>query len=334
VLAWSTIGQVGFMFLALGAGNVAGSMFHLLTHACFKALLFLGAGCIIRALGEEQDIYRMGAGVRKALPQVFWAFVLGALALAAVPPFSGFFSKGEILLSALGSASAGFRLVWLLGLAASLLTVLYTFRMLLLVFFGGPLADKPAESEDIPGPMIQVLWPLALLSLLAGGLNLPGAAPWSRWLADLLSPLSGPFHHPQAHAALWHMTLEIGLSLAGILIAVALYGPASSLGRRHPAMPGVGLQGLLLEGFKVDRLYRLAVARPYQALAGLLWRDVDERLVDGTAERAGRLMTLASSGVRLWTTGRISTYLCMLLAGLVLILLLILAAGAWNAVPL
>lgn len=327
VLAWSTIGQVGFMFLAIGAGNVAASMFHLLTHACFKALLFLGAGCIVQALGEEQDIYRMGAGVRKALPQVFWAFGFGALALAAVPPFSGFFSKGEILVSVLGRSGAGFGLAWLLGLAASLLTVLYTFRMLLLVFFGGPSAQKPAGSEGIPAPMIRVLWPLAFLSLLAGGLNLPGTGPWSGWLAELLSPVVGPWHHPEGEAALWHMALEVGLSLAGILIAVALYGPGNRIGRRRPALPGIGLQGILLEGFKLDRLYELAVVRPYQALAGWLWRDVDEKIVDGTAERTGRLMALASSGVRLWTTGRISTYLSMLLAGLVFILLILLAGA-------
>jgi len=330
VLAWSTIGQVGFMFLAIGAGTVAGSMFHLLTHACFKALLFLGAGCIVQALDEEQDIYRMGAGVRKALPQVFWTFVLGALALAAVPPFSGFFSKGEILVSVLGRSGAGFGLVWLLGLAASLLTVLYTFRMLLLVFFGGPSAEKPAGSRDIPDPMIRLLWPLAILSLLAGGLNLPGAAPWSRWLAELLSPVVGPLHHPKGEAALWHMALEIGLILSGILIAVALYGPGNRIGRRRPALPGVGLQGVLLEGFKVNRLYELAAVRPYQALASWLWSDVDEKLVDGTAERTGRLMALASSGVRLWATGRISSYLSMLLAGLAFILLLLLGAAAYQ----
>jgi NADH-quinone oxidoreductase subunit L len=328
VLAWSTVSQVGFMVLALGAGDPAGSMFHLVAHAFFKSLLFLAAGCIIKALDEEHDILAMGWRVRHDLPRVFWPFLVGVLALAAVPPVSGFFSKGRILSAVLAQSGWGSAVLACAASAAALLTALYSFRLLFLVFFGQP-AEKapPLRPGSVSGSMTAPLLPLALLALGAGLLNLPGHNGISNWLTRALATVPGvPGAVPQGPEA-FVAVLDGLIAGAGLLLGLFLYGPRASRARPAPAAERGGLRWLLEQGLGLDLAYERFLARPYRCAARALYQRVETQGLDGTSTAAAGLLARASSGVRLWTTGRLSTYLCMLLAGLALIALI--AAAGW-----
>jgi len=323
VLAWSTLSQVGFMMLAIGAGDPAASMFHLIVHAIFKSLLFLAAGCLIQALGEEHDIFAMGGKLRHRLPHVFWPFFFGVLALAAVPPFSGFWSKGRVLSAVLAQPGAGYTALALAASAAALLTSLYAFRLLLLAFFGRSARTDALRPESVPGSMSGILWPLALLCLMAGTLDLPGHWGASNWLTGVLASAPGLPHGPEGVSEALVALLDSALALAGLLLALLAYGPME---RFFPRIPeGARLWNLMARGFGLDGTYERILARPYRSGANLLWLRVEQGLLETASSGAAALLGRASSGVRLWTTGRLSTYLLMLLAGLVLILLI--AAG-------
>lgn len=381
VLAWSTISQVGYMFLGVGAGDVTGTMFHLLVHAFFKSLLFMAAGCVILHLHEEHDIYRMGAKVRRGLPQTFWLFLFGCLALAGLPPSSGFFSKGRILLATLAHGGGEYTVLWVVGTLAALLTALYTFRLLFLVFFGGPgdeaarearadrpparggageagilrmarglvtlltglfllrfvfraLFDEKADGGDGGGraamaAMQSVLWPLGILALVAGALNLPGEWPVSNWLGRFLGPAPGVAAGLHGAPEALVDAIDAVIALTGLVAAWFLWGPGDRVGRRHPVEADRGIGGALLAGFGLDDLYRLAVARPYRALSNLLWRGVDERWVDGANRGAAALVSLASRGARLASTGRMSTYLVLFLLGAAAVLAVMAGRLLW-----
>ncbi len=175
VIAYSTMSQIGYMFLAVGLGAFGAGLFHLMTHAFFKALLFMAAGVVIHALAGEQDIRRMG-GLGKALPWTYRCFLVGALALAAIPPFAGFFSKDAILASAAGAGTLGW-ILWGVGVAGAFLTALYTFRLVFIVFFGEPAADQPhLHRERFEGPL-SMMWPVGVLTvgaIVSGFLQFPG----------------------------------------------------------------------------------------------------------------------------------------------------------------
>jgi NADH-quinone oxidoreductase subunit L len=313
VLAYSTISQVSYMFLGVGAGDITGSMFHLLSHAFFKALLFLAAGCIIQALQEEHDIFRMG-NLRKHLPAVYWLFLAGAVSLSALPLTGGFFSKDRILLAAFIQPDPLFRFLWILGAMTALLTPLYTFRLFFIVFIR-PGDQKEHEVRPVPGLMVWILWPLALLSLFSGFLNLPGIWSGREWLTHYLSSVPGAVAHLPASPRLeWGM--EIGSGVTSLLIvALAYYRYILA-----PISVRPGLQELLFSGFYLDRFYERMIVRPYQEMARLLWLRVDEGTLDQGIDKAGHIFPISSSGLRLWTTGRLSTYLKMLLLGFTVIL--------------
>jgi NADH-quinone oxidoreductase subunit L len=221
VLAYSTISQMGYLFLAVGAGDIAGSLFHLLSHAFFKALLFLAAGCIIQALHEEHDIFRMG-GLRAQLPQVFWLFLAGALSLGAFPLSGGFFSKDRILLAAFIHPEPAFKVFWGLAAAAALLTPLYIFRVLFVAFNGDARRRDPGPLRPLPRGMIGILWPLALLSLFDGLLNLPDIWTGKEWLGQYLSTVPGAVAHLRVSPSLeWAM--EIGSGLSALLMILLSY---------------------------------------------------------------------------------------------------------------
>jgi len=326
VLAWSTLSQVGFMMLAIGAGDPAASMFHLIVHAFFKSLLFLAAGCLIQALDEEHDIFAMGAKLRHRLPHVFWPFFLGVLALAAVPPFAGFWSKGRVLSAVLAQPGAGYAALALAASAAALLTSLYSFRLLLLAFFGRPARTDAPSPESVPLSTAWVLWPLALLCIGAGALDLPGHLGASNWLTGFLASAPGVPPGPDTVSETLITLLDTGLALAGLLLALLAYGPAE---RFFPRVPeGARFWNLMARGFGLEEASTRFIARPYRSVATLLWLRMEEGVLDRTTSGAAALLSRASSGVRLWTTGRLSTYLLMLLAGLTLILLV--AAGIWS----
>jgi NADH-quinone oxidoreductase subunit L len=323
-LAYSTMSQVSYMFMAVGAGDPAGGTFHLLSHAFFKALLFLAAGCLIQALGEEHDLFRMG-GLRKRLPSIYWPFLAGTLSLAAFPLTGGFFSKDRILLALLGHPEPVYRFLAGLAAATSLLTALYAFRLFFMVFLGEPAEAKERKLVQIPGLMIWPLWVLAALSLMGGLLNLPEVWSGGEWLARALVPVAG-FPRPAVVPAglQWGLAAGSGLSvLAMAMVARRLFLPPSTA-----ALP-TAVDTLFLNGFYLDRLYLAALAKPYRAISLLLWRGIDEAAIDGTVEGGARLFLRSSFGLRRWTNGRISTYLTMLWLGLAGILCLL--AVTWYA---
>jgi NADH-quinone oxidoreductase subunit L len=328
VLAWSTISQVGYMFLGIGAGDLTGSMFHLLSHAFFKSLLFMGAGCVIQALHEEHDIFRMGARVRTAMPQVFLLFFAGALALAAAPPASGYFSKGRILLATLGHGGGLYTLYWVIGSLAAILTALYTFRLVFLVFFGDPVfAPKTPDIEPLPPVMITILWPLAVLALGGGLLNLPDGWPGANWLGHALAGIPGAQIEIHGASELAVSVADAGFCAVGFFLAWTVYGPKTAPGRRGPAEPERAAHKLLGSGFGLDALYRVAVVAPYAVLAGFFRRVVDEGVIDALVMGQGTLLARTSRSVRLLATGRASTYLLTLLLGLAAMAALLLVRG-------
>jgi NADH-quinone oxidoreductase subunit L len=323
ILAYSTISQVSYMFLGVGSGDVTGGMDHLLSHGFFKALLFLGAGCVIQALHEEHDIFKMG-NLRKRLPVVFWLYLAGAVSLGAIPPFGGFFSKDRILLSTFGHPEPIYKVLALMAEITALITVLYTFRMFFVAFLEKPSGHEDFEKKDlkIPRFMVWVNLPLAILAIFAAGLNFPEAFGGRAWLSHYLASIPGSVPSFPVSAGL-ERSMEIGsglLNIAMLVVAYFLYRPEGRfLGYPSPVLSRKRLEELLFSGFYLDRLYQIALVGPYQAMAKIFWLKVDEGVVDDRFDATGNSFRLFSFGLQLWTTGRLSTYLKMLLLGFTVI---------------
>jgi NADH-quinone oxidoreductase subunit L len=338
VLAYSTVSQLGFMFLAMGVGAYGAGIFHLFTHAFFKALLFLGAGAVIHALGGEQDIRRMG-GLRTALPLTYWTFVVAALAIAGVPGLAGFFSKDEILFR---TFIGGHTWLWAVGLATSMLTAVYMFRLVFLTFHGERAAPPAAGADDLPRPrsthlhdappaMALALVVLAFGSLVAGYAGLPHALGGSNRFEQFLAPVLGPepgeaagdaaaAGEEQAATELGLMALSSAVAVGGVGVAAFFFlrrrDRAAALAMRFP-----GLHRLLLHKYYVDELYDAAIVQPIRiASAEGLWKRVDVRFIDGAVNRLGMLVAASGERVRLLQTGSVRAYAASLLIGVVLIL--------------
>ncbi|MFZ2448203.1 MAG: NADH-quinone oxidoreductase subunit L [Syntrophobacteraceae bacterium] len=315
VLAYSTISQLGYMFLAVGAGDIIGSMSHLLSHAFFKSLLFLCAGCIIQALHEEGDIFKMG-GLRPFMPKVFWLFLAGALSLGAVPPAGGFLNKDRLLLAVFNNPGDLFEIFRLAAFAATFLTSLYTFRLFFAVF-ARPVGVGVHDARPLPRIMVDTLWPLAVLGLGAGYLNLAPEWGGGEWLAGYLAPVRGAVPHIGATAEIEARiaAYDAVLAVAGVIVAYMLYGPKEfRVFRQIPGLFG-GMGKASLAGFYLDALYLRVIARPYETLARTLWIHVDERGLDGGIVGSGKAFSEAAAGLRHWTTGKLSTYLGMIFLG-------------------
>ena len=342
MLAYSTISQVGYMFLAVGAGDIVGGLFHLVSHAFFKALLFLAAGIVIQTLAEEHNIFRMGS-LRRRLPGVYWLFLIGAISLSAFPLLGGFFSKDRILLATFIHPGGAYKIFWFIGLAAAFLTPLYTFRVFFVAFSERTDGRGGEQIQPTPRFMAWVLWPLAICALGDGLLNLPGGI-GKNFLGNYLAIVPGARPDLGAGVATeWAMGLiSAATVVASMTLAYFLYHRRPA---REPALEGYW--GLLFSGFYLDRFYQSIFVRPYQAMARFLWRQVDDRydqqvivggaralfrpyralakfcwlqvdelvIDDGAEKTAGSLVTV-SRGLGYWTTGRLSTYLKMLLLGL------------------
>jgi NADH-quinone oxidoreductase subunit L len=299
VIAYSTMSQIGYMFLGAGLGAYANSMFHLMTHAFFKALLFLAAGIVIHALLGEQDMRKMG-GLRQYLPRTYAAFLVGALALTGIPPLSGFFSKDSILASALAAGWYG-QLLFAVGIAGAFLTGLYTFRMVFIVFGGEPSAyarehlHRPDRSE----PWVWMGWTvgvLAVLAVIGGWIQIAGL--WHP-LTDFLEPTVEPLVEPSGAQDLLASVLAVGLGIAGIAVAWAAYSA------RTLTIPQVRpVRALLEHKFYFDELYDWVFYRPTVALAVTLRDWVEGPLLLGSidniatgARRIGNDLSEIQSGM-------------------------------------
>ncbi|MBT1689738.1 NADH-quinone oxidoreductase subunit L [Dawidia soli] len=322
VLAYSTVSQLGLMFLALGLGSFTSGIFHMATHAFFKALLFLGAGSVIHALGGEQDIRQMG-GLKKYLPATYFTFLVGVLAISGIPPFAGFFSKDEILVAAF----AHNRIVWALALAASLLTVFYMFRMFFLTFFGKERAshDVMHHIHESPKSITLPLIVLALLSLAGGFMGVPEVLGGSHWLASYLAPvfassaaLAGEHHHMSHTLEYALMAAVVGLTLMVILYAYMRYVK----GNRVPAADTQvdGVQKVLANKYYVDEIYHAIVVKPLYWISATFDAIVERLGVDKIVNLIGGSVVPASRGARLLQSGSIGYYIFVMVVSIVLIL--------------
>jgi NADH-quinone oxidoreductase subunit L len=282
VIAYSTMSQIGYMFLGAGFGAYASGMFHLLTHAFFKALLFMAAGIVIHALADEQDIRKMG-GLRTLMPRTYQAFLIGSLALVGIFPFAGFFSKDPILAAAMDHRTYGY-VLWVAGLAGTFLTGLYTFRLLFLVFWGEPSAfvreHFHALRRDVPGvSMASTVGVLAVLSAIGGWIQF---SPWWHPVETWLQTVAEPVVSPKSWQEWLSIALSLLLGLSGIAVAYLMYGV------RTLAVPRFAFAQRTLEHkFYFDELYDALFYAPAVFLARLLRRGVEEPLIADSGRDLG-----------------------------------------------
>ncbi|HMI98786.1 MAG TPA: NADH-quinone oxidoreductase subunit L [Gaiellaceae bacterium] len=317
VIAYSTMSQIGYMFLGAGLGAYASSMFHLMTHAFFKALLFLAAGLVIHVLMGEQDMRKMG-GLKRFLPRTYLAFVIGALALTGIPPLSGFFSKDSILASALAAGWYG-QVLFAAGIVGAFLTGLYTFRMVFLVFEGEPSAYAREHFHE-PNRSEPWRWMGLTVGVLTVGAVVAGWIQFANlWapLSDFLRPVAEPLVEPSGAQEVLASTLAVGLGVAGALVAWAVYSA-----RTIPVPQARAVRATLEHKFYFDELYDWVFYRPTALLARTL-RDFVERPV-----LLGSIDTLAGGARRIGDqltelqTGLVRTY-ALAIAGSVTVLALV-----------
>ena len=317
VIAYSTMSQIGYMFVAVGLGAYGAGMFHLMTHAFFKALLFMAAGVVIHALSGEQDIRRMG-GLARELPWTWRAFLIGALALAAIPPFAGFFSKDAILASLVEQGSLGW-ILWTAGIVGAFLTGLYTFRLVFIVFFGevSPYAREHLHKERFEGP-VAMMWPvavLAVLSVVGGFLQVPGL-----WHAvdTWLEPVVESVEEATGGLAIFSILASLTAAVGGIAVAWALY-------RRPGERPAAIRQRFpwatrtLEHKLYFDEAYDLAFYEPASRLAAWLLGRVEGPLVLRSLGGIGTGVRDVSDRVSAAQTGRVRAYALALAVGLAVI---------------
>ena len=358
VLAYSTVSQLGYMFLAMGVGAFGAGIFHLYTHAFFKACLFLGSGAVIHALHGEQDIRNMG-GLKAGLPITYWTFLIGSLAIAGVPFLAGFFSKDEILYE---TFAHGHVILWTVGILTSLLTATYMFRLVFLTFHGDRRHDAPAPAHveeeepaahhapahhappnhlhDAPPAMALALLVLALGSVLAGYIGVPHALGGSNALGAWLAPsfaARGATTLAEAQVGQVGETgeageaggegLELSLMVVSSIVALTGIGLAAFvwLKRREIADKAAatfpGLYRLLLNKYYVDEIYDATIVQPIRIVSQEgLWRGVDVHIIDGAVNGTASIVDGSSSLLRRLQSGSVRTYAGSLFIGVVLIL--------------
>jgi NADH-quinone oxidoreductase subunit L len=303
VIAYSTMSQIGYMFVGVGLGAYGSGMFHLMTHAFFKALLFMAAGIVIHAVAAEQDMRKMG-GLRQLMPRTYWAFVIGALALVGIPPFAGFFSKDPIVSSAMASGAYGY-VLWVVALVGAFLTGLYTFRMLFLVFWGEPSAfvreHFHALKNDVVGvSMGATVGVLAVLSVIGGWLQwVPFWDPVDTWLDTVAEPLVSPSNWQEAVSSI----LAVGLGIAGIGVAWVFYGA-----KRRVVPRSAFWQRLLEHKLYFDEAYDALFYRPAVWLARALSRWVEQPLIVRSTREVGEDTRELGGILARLQTGLLRTY--------------------------
>lgn len=333
VLAYSTVSQLGYMFLGCGVGAYTAGVFHVITHAFFKALLFLGAGSVIHGMHEEQNILKMG-GLRLKMPKTFITFLIGWLAISGIPPFSGFFSKDEILWQAFSSPH-GSTFLWGLGAITAVMTAFYMTRLFSLTFLGTPRfkethgashghdhghghSDHGHSSGGVhesPVVMTLPLQVLAILSAIGGAIGIPHQS----WLEHWLEPVI-PVHEVAAVAG--HSQMEwmlMGMSVVGAVLGIvfALQRYRSVKSESELSAGGGSLYQAMQNKWYVDEIYEAVIVRPIGALSSFLWKIFDVQVVDRIVVGFGRVSLWSGEAARTVQTGSIQVYALMLLLGLI-----------------
>ena len=323
VIAYSTMSQIGYMFVGAGLTTYPNAMFHLMTHAFFKALLFLAAGIVIHALVGEQDMRKMG-GLRRMLPRTYTAMIVGALALAAIPPFAGFFSKDPLLAATLDAGAYG-KLLWAVGLAGTFLTGLYAFRLIFIVFGGEP---SPFAREHLhrPGhtmPALWMAWTVGALSVLAVVGGWIQFSPFWTPLSDFLDPVAEPGIEASGLQDLLTSVLAVTLGLAGIGVAWWIYSA-----RRAEVPRWAFGQQLLEHKLYFDEAYDYAFYRPAHYLALAAIQFVEGPLIGGSIAALSRGTRDVSTRVTEAQTGLLRTYVLAIGGGVAILALVFLAVKA------
>ena len=315
VLAYSTVSQLGYMFLGLGVGAYDGAVFHVMTHAFFKALLFLGAGSVIHAMGGEQDMRKMGA-LRKWMPITHLTFLIGCIAIAGIPPFSGFFSKDEILAAAYGKSPV----YYAVGVFTALLTAFYMFRLYAMTFRGQFRGTHEQEHHlhESPVAITIPLVVLAILAAVAGFLGIPPVfAPNAHLLGKYLAPVLGEgAHGPELERGLEGILMVVSVVLAVIGVATAW----ARFSKKPDLAEPTGFGRILANKWYVDEFYNALIVRPLDLLAQFLV-FFDKNIIDGIVNGVGRLIQYGSRQLRLLQSGQVGGYVLLMVVGILVLFL-------------
>jgi len=327
VLAYSTVSQLGYMFAAAGTGAFSSSIFHLMTHAFFKALLFLGAGSVIHGMHDEQNIQKYG-GLKKYMPKTYATFLIAALAISGIPGFSGFFSKDEILWSTY--ANAGF-VFWLVGVMTAVLTAFYMFRLVTLTFLGNEKFDsKNVHPHESSAVMTVPLIILAFLSIVGGYIGLPkifsgeNGNLFENWLEPIYAPAMLKITSAGSHTKFEEILLMVVttiLVIGSIYCAIRIYLKNPQIAEKTSVRFKM-LYNLLLNKYFIDEIYEAAVVQPIQkGSEQILWKFFDISIIDNIVNGLAKIIGKISGVIKKVQTGIVQSYALMMVAGIALILL-------------
>lgn len=320
VLAYSTISQLGYMFLGCGVGAFAAGIFHLMTHAFFKALLFLGAGSVMHALSGELNMQKMGA-LKQKLPATFWTVFMAVLAISGIPLFSGFFSKDEILWKAF---SQGNIFLWIIGVATAGMTAFYMFRLLFLTFFGKSRVEESVEHHIHESPKVMTipLMILAVLSVIGGYVGIPKSLGGGNGFEHFLSPVFGEKGEMAIHSPLTEylvMAVSVAVALSGIFFAYRFYIKTPELPKRLAERFSF-LYKVVLNKYYIDELYFKVIVNPLLKFATFLWQFFDIKVIDGMANGLADIVNWFAGMGRKIQTGYVRNYALGMVLGALVIL--------------
>jgi NADH-quinone oxidoreductase subunit L len=321
VLAYSTVSQLGYMFVGLGVGAYTGAVFHVMTHAFFKALLFLGAGSVIHAMGGEQDMRNMG-GLKKHMSVTHITFLLGCLAIAGMPPFSGFFSKDEIL----AAAFAHNPMVWFGGVVGAMLTAFYMFRLYAMTFHGKfrGTNDQEHHLHESPAAITLPLIVLAILAVVGGWIGIPEVLMHGgHRLEAFLEPIFANSNqiavkHELSHATEYTlMGASVGIALIALLFAWKKFSHYEKVETNE-----TGIGKLIANKWYVDELYDKIIVQPLQSLATFFNQVVEKNIVDGLVNGVGKAVNYGSRQIRLLQNGLVGTYILLMVIGMLILFII------------
>lgn len=335
VLAYSTVSQLGYMFIGLGVMAYSSGLFHVITHAFFKALLFLGAGSVIHAMSNDQDIRNMG-GLWSKIKITAVTFLVGTIAISGIPPFAGFFSKDEIL----AHTYEHNKLMWILALAGSFLTAFYMFRLFFVTFTGNFRGTKEQEHHlhESPSSMTLPLIVLAVLSVLGGFIGMPVVFHAPHYLNEFLSPVyegSRAVKESFGHVHLSHSTewilmgVSVGVAAIAIFLSYTVYGKGGSV--PEPDQEVTGLRKVIYDKFYIDELYDAVFVQPVKRLSAWLHSAVDKRVIGGLIDGVSGSIAETGSILRKLQTGNTGTYVWLITLGVIIFLGFSVGTEVWTS---